>query len=47
MSITGFNRRRREQAAQTPEPAPMVATTPQAPKRRRKPKAAEPAQTEE
>ena len=49
MSITGFNRRRREQAAQTPEPAPMVATTPQAPKRtrRRKPKAAEPTNNEE
>jgi len=39
MSITGFNRRRREQAAQTPEPV-QPASTP-APKRRRKPKPAE------
>lgn len=45
MSITGFNRRRREQAAQTPEPAPAVATTP-APRRRRTPKAAEPTNEE-
>jgi len=38
MSVTGFNRLRREKAAKTPEPAP-VATTQERPKRtrRRKP----------